>query len=304
MAFAPFYHPIAATPTLRYNALITLNWQISPMTIPPRAFNHLDSFSQILGVGRVGLFSDFDGTLTPIFDEPRDTALSPAVRDILSELSNKVELVAVVSGRDVRTLREMVGLESVTYVGNHGLEVWKIGEDRPENAVQASDGLLEDVEKEVGNLGVSGLSLEDKGMSVAVHYRNAPDPTAARSAVSHALTALATAHSMEIREGKMVLEIGPGAGVNKGTAVRRLAREFGLMGAIAIGDDVTDGDAFDTLHGLMREMGLRGVAVAVVDEETPEAVLRKADYRLSGVGEVEEFLRWMAYESPRAAMKL
>ena len=272
--------------------------------IIPRVLDYLDSFSQILGEGRLGLFSDFDGTLTPIFDDPQDTTLSPAVKDILSELSKKMELVAVVSGRDVRTLREMVGLESVTYVGNHGLEVWRIGEDRPVNAVQVPDGLSADVERGVGDIGVPGLVLEDKGVSVAVHYRNSPDHTAARSELSQALTALAAARGLEIREGKMVLEIGPGAGVNKGTAVSRLAREFELTGAMFLGDDVTDGDAFDALHQLTSARGLKGAAIAVVDEETPEAVLRRADYHLSGVGEVEEFLRWMAYKSPRAAMKL
>ena len=274
------------------------------MTLPPRVLDNLDSFSQILGAGRVGLFSDFDGTLTPIYDDPRDTVLSPAMRDTLSELSRKLELVAVVSGRDLGTLREMVGLKNVTYVGNHGLEVWKAGGERAEYEAQVADGLLEDVEKGVTGIGVSELSLEDKGMSVAVHYRNAPDPTAARSAVSRMLKALAAGRGMEIREGKMVLEIGPMTSVNKGTAVARLAREFELAGAIFLGDDVTDCDAFDVMRELARERGLKGVAVAVVDEETPEAVLRKADYCLSGTGEVEEFLRWMAYASPRATTKL
>ena len=102
----------------------------------------------------------------------------------------------------------------------------------------------------------------------------------------------------------MVLEVVPASGVNKGTAVARLAREFELTGAIAVGDDVTDCDAFDALHGLIREDSLKGAAIAVVDEETPESVLRKADYRLSGLREMEQFLRWMAYKSPRAAMKL
>lgn len=274
------------------------------MTIPPRALDHLDAFSQVLSAGPVGLFSDFDGTLTPIFNDPRDTVLSPAMRDTLSELSGKLDLVAVVSGRDLKTLREMVGLKSVTYVGNHGLEVRKAGAEQVEREARVSDGLLEDVEKGVAGIGVSGLSLEDKGMSVAAHYRNASDPTAVRSALSQMLKSLAVERGLEIREGKMVLEIGPGAGVNKGTAVDRLAREFELTGAIFLGDDVTDCDAFDALHELARAGCLKGAAVAVVDRETPEGVLQKADYCLSGPGEVEEFLRWMAYESPRAAMKL
>ena len=274
------------------------------MILPPPVLDDLDSISQILSAGRVGLFTDFDGTLTPLFDDPRNTVLSPVIRDALRELSKKLELVAVVSGREVRYLRQMIGLKSVTYVGNHGLEEWKSGGEQQEYVVQVSDGLVGEVEKGVGGIGVSGLSVENKGLSVVVHYRNAPDPTATRSTVSQMLKPLAATRDLEIKEGKMVLEIGPGAGVNKGTAVGRLAREFELTGAIVLGDDVTDCDAFDALNGLARERGLKGAAVAVADEETPEAVLRKADYRLSGSGEVEEFLRWMAYASPRAARKL
>jgi trehalose 6-phosphate phosphatase len=274
------------------------------MTLPPRVLDNLDYFSKILSADRVGLFSDFDGTLTPIFDDPRDTVLSSAMRDTLSELSRKLELVAVVSGRDLKTLREMVGLSSVTYVGNHGLEVWKAGAERQEYEEQISDGLLGDVEKGVQEIGISGLSLEDKGMSVAVHYRNAPDPTAVRSVLLQMLKSLAVERGLETREGKMVLEIGPMTSVNKGTAVVRLAREFELTGAIFLGDDVTDCDAFDALHELARERDLKGAAVAVVDRETPDAVLRKADYCLSGTEDVEQFLRWMAYASPRAATKL
>ena len=274
------------------------------MNLPPRVLDHLDYFSRILSAGRVGLFSDFDGTLTPLFDDPRNTTLSPAIRDTLSELSKRVEIVAVVSGRDMEFLREVIGLDSVTYVGNHGLEVWKTEDEQQERHVQLPDGLLEDIQKGVRRIAVTGLSVENKGLSMAVHYRNASDPTAARSALSQMLKSLAADHGLEIREGKMVLEIGPGAGVNKGTAVDRLAREFGLMGAIFLGDDVTDCDAFDAVHRLIGERDLEGAAVAVVDEETPEAVLRKADYCLSGSEEVEEFLRWMAYASPRAAAKL
>lgn len=272
--------------------------------ILPQALRNLDFLSPILSADRLGLFSDFDGTLTPIFDDPRDTTLSPAIRDILSDLSEKLEIVAVVSGRDAKFLRDVIGLKGVTYVGNHGLEVWRAEAERPERGARIPAGVLEDVQKGVEDIGDSGLYVENKGLSVAVHYRNAADPMSARSALSRTLKCLADTHALDIREGKMVLEIGPGAGVDKGAAVERLAREFRLTGAIALGDDVTDCDAFDALHGLIREESFRGAAVAVVDAETPEAVLRKADYRLSGMAEVEEFLRRMAYDSPSAATKL
>ena len=269
--------------------------------LPPRALENLDSFAQILSNERVGLFSDFDGTLTPLVDDPRNTVLSSAMRQTLRDLSEKLELVAVVSGRDVRSLREMIGLDDVTYVGNHGLEEWRPGGAQQKHEVHFPDGISEEVEQGVRRIGISGVTVEKKGLSVAVHYRNAPDPEAARSKVSQMLRSMAATHGLKIKKGKMVLEIGPEVSVNKGTAVRRLSCEFELTGAVFLGDDVTDCDAFDALHELVRERGVEGAAVAVVDDETPESVLRKADYRLSGPGEVEELLRWMAYASPSAA---
>ncbi len=274
------------------------------MTLPPRALDNLDAFSQILGAGRVGLFSDFDGTLTPLFDDPRDTTLAPSMRNALNELSRKMEFVAVVSGRGVAFLRETVGLDGVTYVGNHGLEEWKTGGDRQEFQTQVADGLLEYVAERVAGIGIAGLYVENKGLSLAIHYRNAADPEAARLAVWRMLNVLSAEHSLDIREGKMVLDVATGAGVNKGAAVIRLAREFELTGAISLGDDVTDCDAFDALHELIREGSVKGAAVAVVDKETPEAVLRKADYRLAGYDEAEEFLRWLAQASVKAETKL
>lgn len=274
------------------------------MINPPRVLDRLDVVSEILGASRVGLFSDFDGTLTPIFDDPRNTVLSPAIRDTIGELSTRLELVAMVSGRDVNTLREMIGLTSVTYVGNHGLEEWTPRGERRVYESQISDGLIKEVEKGIELSEVAGISLENKGLSVAVHYRNSPDPAMARTELLPMLKHLAAARGLGIREGKMVLEIGTEAGVNKGTAVSRMVRDSRLMGAIVLGDDLTDCDAFDALCDLVRKGTLKGAAIAVVDEETPEAVTRRADFRLTGMGEVEEFLRWMVYESPRASMKL
>ena len=164
-------------------------------------------------------------------------------------------------------------------------------------------GLLGEVQKWVEGLGIRGLYLEDKGVNVAVHYRNAPDRERARVAVLDMMHSFVETRDLAIKEGKMVVEVGPTAEVNKGTAVSRLVREFGLTGAIVLGDDVTDCDAFDAVHDAGLGRDFRGAAVAVVDEETPNAVLLKADYRLEGRGEVEEFLRWMAYSSPRSERK-
>ena len=270
---------------------------------PTRALDNLDKLSDILGEKRVGVFSDFDGTLTPIFDDPRDTVLDSKIRDLLAVLTEKLDMVAVVSGRGVEFLRGVVGLGGVTYVGNHGLEVWGAGRLEPEANAEVDRGLLGEVQKGVEALGVKGLYVEDKGVNVAVHYRNAPDRERARAAVLKMMRSFVETRGLAIKEGKMVVEAGPKAEVNKGTAVDGLARGAGLTGAIVLGDDVTDCDAFDAVHDAGLGRGFRGAAVAVVDEETPKAVLQKADYHLEGRGEVEEFLRWMAYSSPRSERK-
>ena len=270
---------------------------------PPRALDHLDELSHILSAERVGVFSDFDGTLTPIFDDPRDTVLDSTIRDLLAVLVEKLDLVAVVSGRGVGFLRGVVGLGGVTYVGNHGMEVWGVGRVEQEGNSEVDRGLLGEVERGVEGLGIKGLYVEDKEVNVAVHYRNAADTSEARGAVLKMMRSFVETRDLAIKEGKMVVEVGPKAEVNKGTALGRLVREFGLTGAIVLGDDVTDCDAFDAVHDAGLGRDFRGLAVAVVDDETPKAVLQKADYRLEGQGEVEEFLRWMAYSSPRSERK-
>ena len=270
---------------------------------PPRALDHLGELSHILSAERVGVFSDFDGTLTPIFDDPRDTVLESNIRALLAVLAEKLDLVAVVSGRGVGFLRGVVGLGGITYVGNHGMEVWGAERPEPEANAEVDRGLLGEVQREVEGLGIRGLYVEDKGVNVAVHYRNAPDRERARAAVLNMMRSFVETRDLAIKEGKMVLEVGPKVEVNKGTAVGRLTREFGLTGAIVLGDDVTDCDAFDAVHDAVLGRGFRGAAVAVVDEETPKSVLQKADYRLEGRGEVEEFLRWMAYSPARSERK-
>ena len=271
---------------------------------PLNALEHLENFSRLLQAERVGLFTDFDGTLTPIFEDPRETVLDPTIREALSVLSQTLELVAVVSGRGVSYLRGVVGRGGVTYVGNHGLEVWPAEGEKMESHTETVAGLQDSVVREIAELGVEGLYVEGKGPVVSVHYRNAAEPDLARSLVLAMMRPFGEARELRVKEGKMVVEVGPDVDVNKGTAVEELTREVGLSSAIVLGDDVTDCDAFDAVHRLAETQGFSGAAVAVIDGETPPDVILKADYWLDGRGEVEEFLRWLAYDSPRVERKL
>ena len=89
------------------------------------------------------------------------------------------------------------------------------------------------------------------------------------------------------------MELRSPIGVDKGYAVKKLVRERQLGGAIVVGDDATDVDALAALKELKAQGSVRGVGVAVLHEDSPEELIRTADYGLDGVKEVEAFLEWL-----------
>lgn len=76
----------------------------------------------MLALRPLGLITDIDGTISPIAPSPLEARVSPACRRHLAALAKKLELVAVISGRPAVEARDMVGVEGIVYVGNHGLE--------------------------------------------------------------------------------------------------------------------------------------------------------------------------------------
>jgi trehalose 6-phosphate phosphatase len=132
--------------------------------------------------------------------------------------------------------------------------------------------------------------VEDKRISVAVHYRGARDPPAARRTLVSTLEPIAAAAGLEVMEGKMVLELVPADRPMKGGAVERLAREHELDAVLYAGDDVADIDAFAALDRLS-ERGVLAVRVAVQGAETPEELVRRAEIAVDGPAGLVELLR-------------
>ena len=86
--------------------------------------------------GRSALMSDVDGTLCRIVDRPDNARVPVKAKDSLETLSRELALVACVTGRPARVARRMVGAESVTYFGNHGLELLEPGKEEPEMVLE------------------------------------------------------------------------------------------------------------------------------------------------------------------------
>jgi trehalose 6-phosphate phosphatase len=244
----------------------------------------------ILAQRPFGLATDIDGTLSPIVDTPDTATVTPLCRRYLQEISQRVDLVAAISGRAPEVAHRLVGLEELVYIGNHGLSWWRQGrEETLAEAVPYEATVREAKKKLAARLDLPGLLLEDKGPILALHYRLSADRQAARMAILDALAPWET-QGLRIQQGRLVFELGPPLDINKGTALARLIETYRLGGVLYLGDDLTDVEAFKVLRHWREEGKVRGGAIAVANPESGPKVLQEADYWVDGVPGVEWLL--------------
>jgi trehalose-phosphatase len=205
-----------------------------------------------------GLFLDIDGVLAPITRHPEDARVPEETRTELRRLAERYGLVACVTGRPSEVAREIVGVEGLTYVGEHGLEL----DPEAQRWAESIHGFA---------IEVPWVDVEVKPLSVAFHYRAASDPERAREQLE-AVAAAALDLGFRARWGRMVLEVLPPVDASKGTAVRQLLEATGLRRALYAGDDTTDLDGFAALDGLET-----AVRIAVVSAEGPAELGERAD---------------------------
>jgi trehalose 6-phosphate phosphatase len=220
---------------------------------------------------RAAVFLDVDGTLAPIVSRPELAEVPDETRAELRRLVARYALVACISGRTGAEARRLVGIDGIVYAGVHGLEL------APE--ADAWRGPLREV------AGLEWPWVEDKGLTVAFHWREADDEDAARASLED-VAEQAQALGLEARWGRKVLEVRPPVDADKGTAVRLLLAEHGLRRALYAGDDTTDLDAFAGLDGL--EVAVR---VAVASAEAPPTLRESADLTVDSPAELLELLR-------------
>jgi trehalose 6-phosphate phosphatase len=221
--------------------------------------------------GLAAVLLDVDGTLAPIVARPELAAVPEETRNEIRRLAKRYALVACVSGRSSAEAARLVGVDGVVYVGVHGLELAPEAERwretlRPFAAEQWP-------------------WVEDKGLTVAFHWRQADDEAAAVRELEN-VAGRAESLGLEARWGRKVLELRPPVAADKGTAVHALLSERGLQRALYAGDDTTDLDAFRGLDGL--EVAVR---VAVASPEAPSGLADAADLVVGSPAELLDLLR-------------
>ena len=196
-------------------------------------------------------FLDLDGTLLEIAETPEAVGLGSDEKLLLEDLRMKTGgAVAVISGRALSRIDELLSPLKLPAAGQHGVERRDAQGARHRHRFPAN--VLRPVAVGIRSFAAQhqGLVFEDKGASVALHYRKAPQlARAAQAAVRQAAQGLG--ESVEVQDGKMVVELKP-AGCDKGKAIAQFMQEAPFAGRqpVFIGDDATDEYGFRVVNAM------------------------------------------------------
>ena len=241
------------------------------------------------------ILTDFDGTLAPIVTDPASVQALPGVEEDLTRLAAVFGEVAVISGRTVSFLADRLPeAEGVRLVGLYGLE-WADGHGGLTVApgAEAWRPVVAGVVERLRGSVPPGARVEDKGLTVTVHWRQAAD----RSAEIEAMVAAESEQTgLRTHPGRLSAELRPPLDVDKGTAVEQLTE--GFRAAVYLGDDLGDLPAFAALHRLSATGEVATIRVAAVDYEAAPEVADAADVRVNGPRGAAAVLRWLADHAP------
>jgi trehalose 6-phosphate phosphatase len=197
---------------------------------------------------RVLVAFDFDGTLAPIVADPARARLRPQTRRLLTEVAQRYPCVVISGRRRADVARRVAGIPLHGVFGNHGIE--------PSPALPAARRAVRSwLACLLPRLGrVPGIIFDNKGATLAIHYRKARNRRAALKAI---LAATADLTDVRVLNGLLVVDLLPLGAPNKATALQSEMRRLRCQAALYLGDDKTDEDVF----ALCRRLSLLAVRV-------------------------------------------
>jgi len=220
-----------------------------------------------------GFVLDFDGTLSGIAPTPAEARALPGASGVLATLAGRYPLVAILSGRRAEDVSELIPANGVRYLGLYGAEELRPGHAQAVLAPShPTAGLVDEARAFIQREALTGAAVEDKGHSVALHYRNATAPGAGEAIAAWAADR-AAALGLQVRPGKMVIELTP-PGPTKADALERLIVGEGIRRLVVAGDDVADVGALRRAGELLGADALR---IGVRSPEAPAELEEVAD---------------------------
>ena len=250
---------------------------------------------RVRGAGQVLLLTDFDGTLSPIAGRPEEAVLPEDTRQALRAVAASLRAgVAVVSGRSLGDIKKKVGLQGITYAGNHGIEIegpcLKFVYPPARTLKPVIRRLSRDLARALS--GVEGVVVEDKGVTLSVHYRLVAEERVeeVKRICEETVGGLRSQGKVRITGGKKVCEIRPDVVWGKEDAIALLLSCWTPSAEAAAGLDFFLGDDL-TDEGGFRVMNARGGVSVFVGEPGRDTAAR---FLLSSPEEVRDFLHRLA----------
>lgn len=265
--------------------------------MPEYLLENLDNLKDFKRDHSSALITDIDGTISKIVPTPMEATVAPNIRDTMEELAGKFKFIGVMTGRSVGNAREIMKSDKLVYIGNHGLEQYKNGKIKIEESVESYIPLIKKVAQKIQDelSPYECILFQDKQLSFTVHYRLCDNTDEIRKKALDVISNIEESNKLKIVEGRMVIEIRPPIGHDKGTILQRFIVDNKIKKIIYLGDDITDSDAFIKLNELKKE-GIISYSIVVLSDETPEYVAESANYYVKSVDEVHEFLKWLLEE--------
>jgi trehalose 6-phosphate phosphatase len=220
---------------------------------------------------------DIDGTILDLAPSPGQVRVPTSLRAVLARLSElSGGALALVSGRSIADIDLIFSPLRLPAIGVHGAELRASVNAKTEVRVAPLSETLKRKLASVGRL-ADGILVEDKGYSLALHYRLAPEKGPAVAAAVAEICSRSPQQAVEILNGKSVVEVKP-SGINKGDAVAALLRRAPFAGRqpIYIGDDTTDLPVF----AVIRKLGGRAYSVGEIAAEVDGNFDRPESVRL------------------------
>lgn len=247
---------------------------------------------------------DFDGTLSPIVEDPEVALIHPRAGEVLVELAARIRAIAVVTGRPARQVLALGGLDEVgdtigeagrelVVLGQYGNERWTSAERRVVSPKPPAGlaSFLGELPRLLRQAEAADAWVEEKGLAVAVHTRRTADPAGTFERLLPVLSKAADARHLTVEPGRMVVEVRA-PGMDKGKALHALVSSYDARGIVFVGDDLGDVPAFEAVLEL-REEGLPALLVCSGSDE--QSALRPlSDLVVPGPDGVMDFLQGLA----------
>jgi trehalose 6-phosphate phosphatase len=274
----------------------------------PAGSERYDALVRVAATSVIGL--DFDGTLSPIVDDPEVAHIHPDAHEVLLELAGVVGAIAVITGRPARKALALGGLDEVGQAigetgrelfvfGQYGYERWsstrrRVVSPRPPHGLS---GFLREHPRVLPEADAGDAFVEDKGLAIATHTRRLDDPSGAYERLEPALRDLAERYGLVVEPGRNVIEVRS-PGMDKGVVVRNLAKETDAGGFLFAGDDLGDVEAFEAVAEL-RGQGMPTLLVCSASQEE-STLIELADVVVPGPDGVLDLLRRLTADAARS----